>query len=492
MPNNFFENLPINELVVVTRSAEALVRRLNWLTNSNNTPPVTNVAILLKSILFKASLNEDIPSEPPLVRNNKKSLTTPKISLIGLPSSTFNFVLSNFWIPVKAPINFVDIHLIPFCNPLTIPENTLFTVSPRYSKGLSVVHRTCINSKNPPTRSWSTSLMSIAAILTPSKAYSNTPLCFINWLSTTRASPIDAVISRRLPFNGMKIPTTCHSALPKNLTVCHPISTTAKKPAKVLWIFLAISSPIMSFWVKSLKTSVIWYKFSAVLGGNIWSKALDIGLSAVNKAITEFLRPCIMFSRPLILDIFLANSSAESVPDSNASRSANNWVFVFSVYPAFSSSTPERVSIDVDIFSRVFVNMSPVSQFPFIAFSMEPVSLIILSISIPVSLATLAKVSPNIEVSSMPSFMNCFQPLPRPPVSKSFRISDNLLIVEPKTSFIPDHKSLPSLKSPNIISNVCAQPEPTDSFNVAINFVKVVTWVAALDARLPISVVSSA
>ena len=112
--------------------------------------------------------------------------------------------------------------------------------------------------------------------------------------------------------------------------------------------------------------------------------------------------------------------------------------------------------------------------------------------SIPASSATTANVSAKVVVSSMPSFINCFQPLPNPPESSSLRMSDNSLIVPPRASFIPVHKDLASLKSPNIISNVCAQPEPTDSFRVSINFVKVVTWVAACEALLPISVVSSA
>ena len=140
----------------------------------------------------------------------------------------------------------------------------------------------------------------------------------------------------------------------------------------------------------------------------------------------------------------------------------------------------------------VVVNISPVTQFSRTAFSIEPVLLMISSISTPASPATPANVSAKVVVSEIPCCMNCFQPLLNPPIKNEFLKSDIALIVAPIVSFIPDHKSRASLKSPNITSNVCDQPEPTDSFNVSINLVRVVTCVAALVALLPISVVSSA
>ena len=73
-----------------------------------------------------------------------------------------------------------------------------------------------------------------------------------------------------------------------------------------------------------------------------------------------------------------------------------------------------------------------------------------------------------------------------------FRAADCRSINPPTTSLTPVQSSLASSRLPNTSSQVVAQPEPTASLSVSINWLNVFTSCAAEKAFLPISVVSSA
>ena len=102
------------------------------------------------------------------------------------------------------------------------------------ANGSSAVHSAWIKLPTTPIISWRSDFNNNAATLTPNRPYSNMPLCFIIAFRLTKKSPNDAVVSNILPPSGRNIPTTSHNTEPKNFRVCHPISTTAKNPAKVL------------------------------------------------------------------------------------------------------------------------------------------------------------------------------------------------------------------------------------------------------------------
>ena len=76
------------------------------------------------------------------------------------------------------------------------------------------------------------------------------------------------------------------------------------------------------------------------------------------------------------------------------------------------------------------------------------------------------------------------------PWSIWFLASALSFIIPPITSLIPVNNSLASLKSPIIISHVCAHPEPKASLRVLINWVNVFTSVAASWAVLAIAIIS--
>ena len=85
----------------------------------------------------------------------------------------------------------------------------------------------------------------------------------------------------------------------------------------------------------------------------------------------------------------------------------------------------------------------------------------------------------------------------RPPSSfhprrRLFRESLALLTISSKTLLTFVQRALASLKSPTMISNVSAHPDPTDSCIVPMSWVKLLTSCAAAKAFSPILVVSSA
>ena len=120
-----------------------------------------------------------------------------------------------------------------------------------------------------------------------------------------------------------------------------------------------------------------------------------------------------------------------------------------------------------------------------ITFSREPYSSMSLSRSFPCSLA----VSPNFVWNSSivtPASVICSVNLlhfePRAPSNKLFLASADLLMELDSTSLISVQSALASSKSPMMISHVCVQPDCMASFVVSINWVNVLTFVAASSA----------
>ena len=86
----------------------------------------------------------------------------------------------------------------------------------------------------------------------------------------------------------------------------------------------------------------------------------------------------------------------------------------------------------------------------------------------------------NMSPSPVKKFLNPSNKCSLPPKSTHscntlFLASDDLLIISLKTLFIGVQKAFASSKSPINISQVCAQPEPTDSFKESIIPEKVLT-----------------
>ena len=84
------------------------------------------------------------------------------------------------------------------------------------------------------------------------------------------------------------------------------------------------------------------------------------------------------------------------------------------------------------------------------------------------------------------------KPLPKALSNKAFLASDILLMNPLRTSLTDVHNSLASSKSPIIICQVLAQPEPRASFKVSINCVNVLTFVADSPAVFAISAIAFA
>ena len=106
VPNSFLESLLTNVFVVATNEFAVFVKLVSWLTNSNKTPPVTKVATLLKSKLFKTSLKDFKPSIASPAKNSINSLTMFKILPIVPSLSISNLFVSKSLRVFIAPVNF--------------------------------------------------------------------------------------------------------------------------------------------------------------------------------------------------------------------------------------------------------------------------------------------------------------------------------------------------------------------------------------------------
>ena len=157
--------------------------------------------------------------------------------------------------------------------------------------------------------------------------------------------------------------------------------------------------------------------------------------------------------------------------------------------------------VPVAIRFRVSTTMFPVNQFSFSDASNEPFFLIIPSTSMPCSLAVALSSSWKSE-SLTPDFSTCFESLFQELMSVLFTWSDLRKKLLRTSSIAPIillnisdkevHNCLPCSKSPQMISQVWAQPDWAASLSVSIIMLNVFTSCADAYAFLPMSVVSSA
>ena len=139
--------------------------------NNRRTPPVTKVAILLKSRLIKVPLKSFSPSLASPVIKDIKSLNnfnTPPIAPVSLISK---LVPKNFATALIPFINLLEIQLLILFNISKTPEKDLLTVSPMNASGLSVVHKIFKNSDTLLITFVNAFLIKSTATFTPNKAY---------------------------------------------------------------------------------------------------------------------------------------------------------------------------------------------------------------------------------------------------------------------------------------------------------------------------------